>query len=181
MTRWIVLAGEIGSGKTTAVLAAVELLAERGVQSLGVVGQPVIGVAGRRVGIDAVDLGSGRRRRLAAWVGSAGQVCPAYEFKARAFAWARAALRGALAARPELLVLDEIGPLELRHEQGYSEVLDALLRADTPRVLVVVREPLLPLLLERLFGRELTVLHLTADNRDQAPEQIQREVLRSRV
>jgi nucleoside-triphosphatase THEP1 len=177
MTHWIVLAGEIGSGKTTALLKALDLLEVRGVRCLGVFGRPALDAAGRRLGVDVIELESGHRRRLARWVGKAGQVCPAYEFDAHAFAWARASLRNSIASRPELLVIDEIGPLELRHHRGYARVFEEALRADLASGLVVVREPLLAPLLERLFGHEVRVLHLTLDNRDAIPAQIDQAVV----
>lgn len=177
MSRFIILSGPIGSGKTTAVRRAVELLGPQGVACAGIAGVPVLDEAGQRLGIDALDLSTGRRRRLARFVGAGGQVCPAYEFDRRAFSWARGVLRRAIDAGAPLLVLDEIGPLELRHGRGYAPALERVLSGAVPLALLVVREPLLPRLLERLFGHQFETIHLTLEDRDSAPERIARAVL----
>jgi nucleoside-triphosphatase THEP1 len=61
-----------------------------------------------------------------------------FHFAPAAFAWANAALQGAAAAGPDWLVVDEIGPLELRGE-GLAPALRAMLAApQLPANLVLV-------------------------------------------
>lgn len=64
-----------------------------------------------------------------------------YKFSKTAFDWAIEQLHEAMKRAPELLIIDEIGPLELK-DQGFSEVLKRLLQpsANIKNLLLVVRE-----------------------------------------
>ena len=70
-----------------------------------------------------------------------------FAFFAAAFAWARGELRAALADPPRTLVVDEVGPLELRRGDGLEPLVGAVVAAyrDRPdaRALLVVRDALL--------------------------------------
>jgi len=97
---------------------------------------------------------------------------PRYSFSPKGIDFGNRAIeRGAGA---ELLVIDEIGQLELRQE-GLTRALD-LVRAERPCVLVIRRELLdayLPLL-----PAEPLVFETTASNRDRLPEEIASALLR---
>lgn len=137
--------GEIGSGKTTACQRAVDLLRARGVACYGVLSPARLDRTGAKIGIDVLDVATGNRRRLADLMPGAGETIGDYTFDQAALKWAIDQLMRAVAAANHsgeagLLVVDEIGPLELVRRSGYVLVLEPL--ADphqVPRGLVVVR------------------------------------------
>lgn len=81
-------------------------------------------------------------------------------------------LQGALPT--DVLIVDELGPLEFRLGQGWLPVL-SLLRADCCCVAVIVIRPeLLAEALERLPGPVTTVIYVTPENRDRVLETLVR-------
>lgn len=150
------LTGPIQTGKTTALRRAFADAPD----AAGVL-QPVID--GRR---HVLSLASGETRPLEAGPDdeARGEVVRVgrFAFSAAALAWARACIDGA--AGPDAwLVIDEVGPLELRGE-GLADAVGAAIararRPDGPRLLLVVRETLLDRAVEALGLSEATVVHL---------------------
>lgn len=145
--------GEIGCGKTTACQRALDLLRARGVAPDGILSPPRLDGAGTKIGIDVLDVMTGERRSLADYVPGGGETVGNYTFDEAVLTWASARLQAALAAGPDLLIVDEIGPLELVYRGGYVAALEAL--ADphaVPHGLVIVRRECVDAL-ERLLGR----------------------------
>jgi nucleoside-triphosphatase THEP1 len=77
----------------------------------------------------------------------------------------------------EVLIIDEIGPLELRHHEGWYEALALLHREEHKVAIVVVRLELLGDLVSALPGLWFGILHVTRSNRDSVPEAITRKAL----
>jgi nucleoside-triphosphatase THEP1 len=155
-----------------------------------------------KVGFEAVDVGSGERWPLARtddpstsrsgerspeqsrrMVGPSGQrrelggprVGP-YSFDPDGLDRTLRVLRGAISAQCDLLVIDEIGPLELEQGEGFAPILD-LLPVETPtHTLIVVRPALLDPLLLRLretsFATPSKIFSVTEGNRDDLPLRI---------
>jgi hypothetical protein len=103
------------------------------------------------------DLGTGERRLL----GHDGEerVGPdgcRWVLSDETLAWGDARLRTAGAA--DLLVIDEIGPVELLHRRGWWGGAAAALAGPSHLALVTVRPPLLGEVLELLNGRSLTIV-----------------------
>jgi len=138
----VLLTGPTGSGKTTLATALVEYLREQGVTVAGILA-PGLLHEGRRTGFDIVDLATGERAPLAReqHEGGASHVrWSRFAFSAEGLALGNRAL-AVNAAGAELVVVDEVGPLELAGS-GWAPALDAL--ADSPAGLVlVVRESVL--------------------------------------
>lgn len=176
----VVLSGESGCGKTTLCTQVVALARARGLAVAGVLAPPRL-ADGRKVGLDVEDLRTGQRRPLAeacaepcrsacaehcrSIVGlTDGPATESWHFHAAGLAWGTMVLRHATPC--DLLLIDELGPLELIRGQGWTVGLD-LLRAGRYRLaLVVVRPELLPRLQERLDGVEPLILAVTEANRD---------------
>jgi nucleoside-triphosphatase THEP1 len=150
--------GEIGVGKTTVCRRALGLLRGQGVAARGVLSPARLDASGAKIGIDAVDVATCERRELADYVPEGGETIGSYTFRQETLVWAIAQLKAAVAApRPGgdagLLVVDEIGPLELVHQGGFAAILEPL--ADPKRVphaLIVVRRQYVDVL-ECLLGR----------------------------
>jgi len=164
-----VLTGAVHGGKTRAATAVVESARAAGQRVMGVLcpGRMRYGV---RTSIDAEDLATGKRVRLASrrsgkrdgleGLALLEPVVPAlrdlpasgraragrFSFQSRGLMHGRRALRRAIRSFPDVVVIDEIGPLELSG-QGWrapSDLLVSAYRDCRSRLLVlVVRERLL--------------------------------------
>jgi len=182
----ILLSGPVQVGKTTLCLRLVERARERGLRVAGVL-TPALMEEGSKVGIQAVELGSGETRLLARVDRDLGgtQVGP-YCFDDRALNWMLECCKSALEGRGAegLVFVDEIGKLELQRGGGLAPLIPLLARPGRvaarwnsgrwnsgPReqiVVVIVRDFLLDLLRERLSGVDARVVRVEASFREQA-------------
>jgi nucleoside-triphosphatase THEP1 len=170
--RLALITGDIEVGKTTTVGRIIELAQVWGYTCAGI-WSPAREENGIKTGIEAVDLASGERRLLAQIATkSAGQHMGRYAFDPAVLAWANEVLVKAVAARPDLLVVDEIGPLELERGGGLAPVLEPLAAGRVPRVLVVVRAWLLDALRTRLSDVPAKAFTVNGATRDQVPQQV---------
>ena len=88
----VILTGPRGSGKTSACRALVTRVRARGGRAAGVL-CPARFAGSDKTGIDVLDLGSGRQRRLAVRRHDQDGVNGAWSFDQQAFTWANEALR----------------------------------------------------------------------------------------
>jgi nucleoside-triphosphatase THEP1 len=120
-----------------------------------------------------VDLSSGERRLLARMsLVTTGEQLGRYSFYPDAIAWANEVLAAAVAARPDLLIVDEIGPLELERGGGLAPVLELLATGRARRALVVVRSWLLDALRARLPGIPAATFAVAVETRGSVPQQV---------
>ncbi len=146
--RILVLTGRRGSGKTTACLELIEDARRHGLDCAGLV-SPARIENGRRTGSDVVDVRTGERGPFAFAVEDEGGV-RRHRFDDDVATWARARLDAACPCR--LLVVDELGPLELELGLGWPNALDILRAADFGIAVVVVRPWLVGAFLALLGG-----------------------------
>jgi nucleoside-triphosphatase len=113
---WIVTGGR-GAGKTTFCRHMAELARQAGWDVAGVLSPPRM-ENGVKTGIFALDLRHGEQRLLASPYSEeiAGAPMCRWVFSEQTLLWANAALAGAIPC--DLLIVDEIGPLELEREAG---------------------------------------------------------------
>ncbi len=143
-----ILTGGVRTGKTTWLEARVRELGAAGVPVRGVLA-PGVWRAGEKVGIGNVLLPSRERVLLATPAGDGCSAGLGWDFDAAALARVNAHLSELAATsgdmQPGFLVIDEVGPLELRRGGGLTAAL-ALLDAGPvpawPHALVVVRSAL---------------------------------------
>lgn len=95
-----------------------------------------------------------------------------YTFDLAVIAWANKVLKQAVAAQPDLLVVDEIGPLELERGGGLAPVLEPLAAGRVPRALVVVRAWLLDALRARLPDIPAATFVVDMETRESVPERV---------
>lgn len=166
------LTGPVGVGKTTVAERVAGLARRRGLACGGLLAPALKNACGQKAGIWAVDLGSADRRLLARTDRNLGgpEMGP-YSFDAAALEWAAEVVTGAMGGC-DLLLVDEIGKLELWQDQGLAPVLPRLAAGETHRALVLVRESLLDELQARLPGVETVVFEVDESNRDDLPARV---------
>jgi nucleoside-triphosphatase THEP1/energy-coupling factor transporter transmembrane protein EcfT len=165
-TPVIVATGATGAGKTTAVLSTVEDLRRSGYRVAGFVQPPRL-EDGRKIGFGVRDLLSGEETDFARLVSrSEGEHDTRFRFESAGFGLAERALGEVRSG--DLLVIDELGPLELRGEGHMRAVQRALDVPGLRAVVVVVRGHLVPALLAALEIDDATVVDVTADGGEQA-------------
>jgi nucleoside-triphosphatase THEP1 len=144
----VIVTGRPGAGKTPAICAAADALSRLGVPVAGFVQIPVWEPAGKG-GYRVRDVASGEERTLAVKVGDGrGQHGTPFRFEPAGFSFARAAV--GRAGRGTILVLDELGPVELRGGGHMATVRLALARPAVAAALVTVRPALIPTFLAAL-------------------------------
>jgi nucleoside-triphosphatase THEP1 len=121
--------GPSGAGKTRWCRAVIDA-AEAQQWAIAGLLSPAVLDGGKKVGIDLLDVRGGERRPLATRLaqrdgdGEMGIVTGRWSFNATTIAWGNQVLR-AITAR-DLLIVDELGPLELRQQQGFQVALSLL-------------------------------------------------------
>lgn len=144
----IMVTGESGSGKSAWCSDLVMEAQRRGLRVAGLLSPAVIR-NGRKTGIDLVDLGSGQRRRLAhlRLSETTDVMTDMWAFDMDVVQWGNSLLEQAPAC--DLLVIDELGPLELKHRKGFTAALGLIGGGGANVTCVVVRPSLLQVVLTR--------------------------------
>jgi len=136
----VIVTGKVGSGKTQACAAAAARLRDLGWRTGGVLSLGVW-AGDKKVAIDALDVRSGDMRRLAEHTSEnycmQGPATPGWRFHAETIAWCNLLLSAA--ADCDLLVVDELGPLEFESGEGLIQGMRALDDGRFRLGLVVVR------------------------------------------
>ena len=159
------LTGPVGVGKTTVAERVVGLARRRGLVCGGLLAPGMKNACGQKVGIWGVDVRSGERRLLARTDRQLdGPSIGPYSFDATALDWAVQVVQSAIGAC-DLLIVDEIGKLELWQGVGLAPLLPRLAAGEAERALVLVRSSLLAELQERLGTIEQVVLEASEENR----------------
>jgi nucleoside-triphosphatase THEP1 len=181
-----ILTGEVHVGKTTVCRAVVHLARQRGHCVRGILTPPIVDDQGRRLGVSVVDLTSGEQRMLARCRSAVPGLAPGvnwsgprlgdYYFDIGALQWGQEVIVQAIAANCDLLVVDEIGRLELEQSAGFSDALDLLAARTAQPIaghrLLVVRRPLLPKFRRRLPDFESVMFEVTMNNRNALASEI---------
>lgn len=115
---------------------------------------------------DAATL-AGATAALAGATAASDPLTPGWRFDSEVFAWANQALAGSVPC--DLLVVDEIGPLELHGGRGWARALEVLSATGYQAALVVCRPELVAQLQERLSPRSLEIFEVTPETRDLLP------------
>jgi nucleoside-triphosphatase len=141
--RLFLITGPSGAGKTTWCGELAELARARGLRLAGL-WSPAVFVNGRKIGIDMVDLRTQERRRLANLRGkeAAAVATIQWAFDPEVIAWGNAALDNL--PPHDLLVIDELGPLEFMRGEGLLAGLRVLDAGAYRVAVVVIRPSLLP-------------------------------------
>lgn len=144
----ILVTGLSGSGKTSWCTQIIKEAAALGHSVEGIL-SPGIFDSERKSGIEVVDLASGERKRLARLreEGRGEISTPRWVFDPDALDWANQRLQNS--AGSDLLIIDELGPLEFLRNKGLLAGLERLDQGQFQIACVVVRSSLLPKALQR--------------------------------
>ncbi|HEC33220.1 MAG TPA: DUF2478 domain-containing protein [Chloroflexi bacterium] len=159
--RILIITGERGVGKTTVCRKTVALARAAGLVCGGLLTLHAGGENQRHV----VDIRTGDQRRLTTSTAGIRQGC--YLFDPEVLAWGAGVLVHALPC--DLLVVDELGPLEVERKQGWAVALDLFHSGWFGLALAVVRPELVADVQLRLPASAPTVVTVMPQNRDQLP------------
>jgi len=143
----VVLTGSRQAGKTTACQHLADLARAKGWSVAGVL-SPAQFEHGKKTGIDIANLRTGDVRHLASRYRDPRPDELGYQFDEDALAWANAIVSASTPC--DLLIVDELGPLEIEHNRGLTAAFDVLRSGEYRLAVVVVRPELIEGFLERL-------------------------------
>jgi nucleoside-triphosphatase THEP1 len=172
-TSIIILTGERGVGKTTVCREAVALAQAEGYACGG-----ILTLAQPDVELDVLDVSSGETRRLTLTPDAEPAIVQGrFRFDPDTMDWGNAALTRTPPC--QLLVVDEVGPLELEQRKGWTKALDVLQIGNFALALIVVRPELLVRAQLRLPSSATAVLKVTPEDRDGLPSTLLEMLVRA--
>jgi len=149
MTRLIIVTGAAGFGKTKLISALVSKSVQAGVCPVGFLSIGQGRSAGQAESFDLVPLPAGERVLLAhRYQDLGGPRVGHFSFSTAAIAAGQEILHQAALQRVTLLIADEIGPLELLQQQGFTAIFPAI-SAGPLTAVVAIRQSLINTFLER--------------------------------
>ena len=189
----VLLTGKRQVGKTTVCKRVAELARGLGYGPAGVLTPALLDQDGLPVVRHALMVADGEQRLLAQANGDLGGVLGLvlseaeelsngglrtgrYGFDADVFVWVIGRLRGAISRGCDLLIIDEIGPLELEQGRGLAPILSDLSGERLPPLLLVVRSELAGRLQKWLPGIPFRTFTVTQENRQALPTAIMKEL-----
>jgi nucleoside-triphosphatase THEP1 len=177
----VFLTGLPGAGKTQGCQRLVEAARHKGLRVAGLITEARQLSSGRIVQT-VLNLRTGERRRLAEYVGTdegepigrgvAGRF--SWTFVGDSVRWGRHELDRCLTGSKDLLVIDQLGPLELLAGSGWVNAVRVLQEGDYGLAVVVVNPLVVDQLKERLAGVDVREF----ETGEGAPEDLQERLLR---
>jgi len=172
---WLVT-GSPGIGKSTVVSKVVVKLKSAGV-IVGGITTSEKRVGGARTGFEIRDLSSGRSGELASAASKIGPRVGRYRVNLEDLANVGGAGLEAASSSSELIVVDEVGPMELVSPE-FRKGVRLCIDSGKP-VLAVVHERLEDDLLKELREKAVALVTLTVENRDEAADELAEALLKA--
>ncbi len=140
----ILITGSRGAGKTSWCLELVDSASKHGLQAVGLV-SPAVFEGVSKIGYDLLDVRSGERKRLAVRKSenTKGEITKNWIVNNETIKWGNDVLSSSEAC--PLLIVDELGPLELERGVGLTKSLEMISARRYRLACVVVRPSLLEL------------------------------------
>ncbi len=157
--RVVILTGGTGEGKTTRLTEIVTILDRNHIACGGILA-PAVYENNERTGFDIFNVATRERARLARLIpGSPGTDLSRFRFFDEGIGFGRAALDPANYREAKVMVVDEIGPLELSGN-GWADSFDRLSRIPGLLLIAVTRRRLVATVMERWSLTEPLVLDI---------------------
>ncbi len=170
MKHVLLVTGPPGIGKTTVLLETVNLLRKRGFMVGGMLSHEVR-ENGNRVGFEIVDLGSEKRGWLAHVNQRTGPQVGKYRVNMKDLEDVGAEAIATAASKCEIVVIDELGPMELFSQKFRNAVKNALQSSLTN--IAVVHWKAKDKLIDYAKGMEsVEIFVVTSENRDKLSQQL---------
>jgi nucleoside-triphosphatase THEP1 len=146
--RLLIISGPSGSGKTTWCMQLLEQANFKDVSVTGLI-SPAIFKENQKTGIDLLNIQTGERRPLASrgmtrkgWPGMG-----PWSFNPEVLKWGNDVLRSISTC--QVLIIDEIGPLEFDHHMGLTVAFEVLDSHNFMLTILTLRPSLVPAAMER--------------------------------
>lgn len=138
------ITGHQGSGKSTWCMKLAEQQKNKGLVVKGLL-SPACIFHGFKIGIDLMDLGSGERRKLAIMRKSSaiGLITEDWKLDRSTLEWGNRVLKEIGSC--DVFILDELGPLEFKHDEGLLEGFRVVEKEEYERAYVIIRPRLIAL------------------------------------
>jgi nucleoside-triphosphatase THEP1 len=162
------LIGDHHQGKTTTALRLAEQARAFGISVGGII-QPAVHEGDMCIGYDVLDLACGKSIRLATVGAGSVERAGRFQFLPDGLAFGKAAIHLAIRENPRLVILDEVGPLELS-EGGWSRELDQLVSARASRAASDCPEGLMLWSVRRKLALRVRARWNMTSDRDGSPE-----------
>jgi len=138
-----IISGGKGEGKTTLIGQLIKALRRLGIPIKGLISTSIEN-DGKKIGVAVENLATGEQKQLAfhepGW--DADMPLREWRFDKNVLTWGNKILDEM--GRGEVLIVDEIGYLELENNQGWTAVFSVLQRGLFEEAYLIVRESLLP-------------------------------------
>ncbi|UCB46486.1 MAG: hypothetical protein JSV25_03415 [Spirochaetota bacterium] len=173
--KLIILTGHTGIGKSSICRRVCALASEKGYRISGILSPPLYDDSGLKVGFLAEKISDGEKWELARNdnnPSAKGPVWGQYTFSEKGFRKAVRALKQGLSGKFDLIVLDEVGPLELLQGKGFRPFMDLLVKENQTDLLIVVRPTLIKEIQEVLKRNDIILFHAYIKNRNKLPSLI---------
>ena len=177
--KLIILTGQTGIGKSSICRRVCTLASEKGYRISGILSPPLYDDSGLKVGFLAEKIPDGEKWELARNDNNPsvkGPVWGQYTFSEKGFKKAAKVLKEALTGNYDIIVIDEVGPLELLRGEGFRPFIDLLVKENQTDLLIVVRPTLIKEIQEVLKRNDIILFHADIKNRDTLPSLIVSEL-----
>ncbi|MFX1294481.1 MAG: nucleoside-triphosphatase [Promethearchaeota archaeon] len=169
----ILLTGEVRVGKTTVCLRLVDILREYGINPKGILTPAIYNSEGKKIGFNVLNITNNQSWLLAHTIQNLdGPRIGSYLFDQMALDCAIKVLETAFQSKNAIIFLDEIGPLELKLNEGFAPILESIPFHRTGHILIVVRYHILNEFRQKFKDIDFIVFNVNLVNRDQIPRQI---------
>lgn len=164
-----IITGDKGVGKTTFILKTIQEIKSSGRTVYGIITPPIFNKLQEKIGFSALNTATGEEWELARTDKFlSGPTFGPFHFCGNGFAKANRELLQNLKLKKEIIFLDEIGPLELKNQEGYYPALKHMKKnTKDQNIILVIRFSLIEKFISTYIpGQKYKILSVTVENRD---------------